>query len=89
MLKQLLIIGGSNRYRYLFTALKDLGLKVAQIPFDNNVPIPTSTKPCVAVLMEEDSPSSNRLQTLKEILKKWPNLPHAVSPCASERVSTN
>ncbi len=78
MLKQLLIISDSNRYRSLFIALTDLGIKAERIPSDNNVPLPSSTKSYAAVLMDWDPSSSRRMERLKEIHGVWPNLPIVV-----------
>ena len=78
MLKQLLIISDSKRYRSLFIALNDLGIKAERIPSDNNVPLPPSTKSYAAVLMDWDPSSSRRMERLKEIHGVWPNLPIVV-----------
>ncbi|MCZ6623838.1 MAG: sigma-54 dependent transcriptional regulator [Deltaproteobacteria bacterium] len=74
MLKQLLMIGDSKRYRSLLIALHDLGINVEQIPSDDDL-IAVSTKPYAAVLMEWDPFSSSRMETLKKIRRMWPKLP--------------
>ncbi len=75
MLKQLLVIGDSKRYRPLLTALHDLGIKVERMPSEDNDLTAISTQRHAAVLMEWDSFSSSRMETLKKIRKRWPKLP--------------
>ncbi len=75
MLSPILIIADSKRYRPLFTALNDLGIKAEQVSPDNEGLMAMSAKSYAAVVMEWDLPSLNRLETLRQIQKIRPNLP--------------
>jgi len=83
-MKQLLLIGDSKRYRSLFIALHDLGIKVVQMSSDNDYLVAISTKSYAAVLMEWDSLSSSRTQILKKIRRMWPKLPLLVLGSGSD-----
>ena len=75
MLSPILIVSDSKRYKPIFTALSDLGIKAEQVPFGNVALTAVTTKPYAVVVMEWDLPSSSRLETLKQIQKMRPNLP--------------
>lgn len=75
MLSPILTVGESNRYKPLFIALSDLGIKTDQVASGKECFMAISTRSYAAVVIEWDLPSSNRLSTLKQIRKISPNLP--------------
>jgi DNA-binding NtrC family response regulator len=74
----ILIVSDSKRYKALFTALSDLGIKVEQVPFGNVSLMAKTMQSSSAVIVEWDPPSSNRLEIIKQIKKMRPNLPVVV-----------
>jgi two-component system NtrC family response regulator len=75
MLSPILIIGGSKRYKALFTALSDLGIKTEQLPSVNPGLTSEAMKSYSAVVIEWDLPSLDRSNTLRQIQKLRPNIP--------------
>lgn len=75
MLSPILTIGDSNRYRPLFTALSDVGIKVEQVSFANVTLLPEAMQSYSAVVMDWDLSPSNRMETLNRIVEIRPNLP--------------
>lgn len=75
MLSPILTIGDSKRYKPLFTALSDVGIKVEQVSFANVALLPEAMQSCSAVVMDWDLSPSNRMETLNRIQEMRPNLP--------------
>lgn len=75
MLSPILIIGNSIRYRSLFNALNDLGIRVEQVSLRNVGFTAEAGKPYSALIMDWDLPASDRPVTLEQIRRIWPDLP--------------
>jgi DNA-binding NtrC family response regulator len=75
MLNPILIVGGSKRYRPLFSALKDLGIKIEQVHSAQEAISTLDLKSYDAVVMEWDLSSSSPLETVERIKKTRPKIP--------------
>ncbi|MBI4491137.1 MAG: sigma-54-dependent Fis family transcriptional regulator [Deltaproteobacteria bacterium] len=75
MLSQILIVGSSTRYRPLFAALRDQGIKAEQVPTANEALMALTLKSYSAVIIDWDLPFLGRLEALEQIFKMRPNLP--------------
>ena len=75
MLSLILAIGDSKRYKSLFTALSDVGIKFEQVSFANAALLPEALRSCSAVVMDWDLSPSKRMETLNRIQEMRPNLP--------------
>lgn len=84
MLSQVLIIGDAKRYRPLFTALSDLGIKAEQVSYGNVSLMADNMKAYATVIAEWDHSSSEQLKTLRRIQKIRPNLPLVALTSGSE-----
>jgi DNA-binding NtrC family response regulator len=75
MLSQILIVGSAKRYRPLFAALRDQGIKAEQVPTANEALMALTLKSYSAVIIDWDLPFLGRLEALEQIFKMQPNLP--------------
>lgn len=75
MLTLILTIGDSKRYKPLFTALSDVGIKVEQVSFANVALLPEAMQSYSAVVVDWDLSPSNRMEILNRIQKIRLNLP--------------